>query len=152
MLPWLQSIDAALFRFINLKLGTPALDPVMKALSGTAWFIPAVLVLAAGLLWKGGKRGRVFVVVLALTLGLGDSFVINPLKKLTGRDRPFVQLTDTRLLVGRGDSNSLPSSHTSTWFAATLVAFAFYRRSWRVMLLQYWRCRRSRRSWCQAPE
>ena len=87
MLPWLQSIDAALFRFINLKLGTPALDPVMKALSGTAWFIPAVLVLAAGLLWKGGKRGRVFVVVLALTLGLGDSFVINPLKKLTGRDR-----------------------------------------------------------------
>ena len=134
MFPWLQSLDTALYRFINLKLGTPALDPIMRTLSGTAWFIPLVLAVGVGLLWKGGQRGRTFVAVLALTLGLGDSFIINPLKKLTDRDRPFLQQTDARLLVGRGDSNSMPSSHTSTWFAATLVAFVFYRRSWRVML------------------
>jgi membrane-associated phospholipid phosphatase len=134
MLPWLQSLDTALYRFINLKLGTPALDPFMRTLSGTAWFIPLVIAVGVGLLWKGGKRGRTFVAVLALTLGLGDSFIINPLKKLTDRDRPFLQQTDARLLVGRGNSNSMPSSHTSTWFAATLVAFAFYRRSWRVLL------------------
>ena len=134
MFPWLQSLDTALYRFINLKLGTPALDPIMRTLSGTAWFIPLVLAVGVGLLWKGGQRGRTFVAVLALTLGLGDSFIINPLKKLTDRDRPFLQQTDARLLVGKGDSNSMPSSHTSTWFAATLVAFAFYRRSWRVML------------------
>lgn len=134
MFPWLQSLDTALYRFINLKLGTPALDPIMRTLSGTAWFIPLVLAVGVGLLWKGGQRGRTFVAVLALTLGLGDSFIINPLKKLTDRDRPFLQQTDARLLVGRGNSNSMPSSHTSTWFAATLVAFAFYRRSWRVLL------------------
>ena len=134
MLPWLQSLDTALYRFINLKLGTPALDPIMRTLSGTAWFIPLVIALAVGLLWKGGRRGLTFVAVLALTLGLGDSFIINPMKKLTDRDRPFVQQPDARLLVGKGNSNSMPSSHTSTWFAATLVAFAFYRRSWRVML------------------
>ncbi len=134
MFPWLQSLDTALYRFINLKLGTPALDPIMRTLSGTAWFIPLVIALGVGLLWKGGQRGRTFVAVLALTLGLGDSFIINPIKKLTDRGRPFLQTTDARLLVGRGDSNSMPSSHTSTWFAATLVAFAFYRRSWRVLL------------------
>ena len=134
MFPWLQSLDTALYRFINLKLGTPALDPIMRILSGTAWFIPLVIALGVGLLWKGGQRGRTFVAVLVLTLGLGDSFIINPIKKLTDRDRPFLQQSDARLLVGRGDSNSMPSSHTSTWFAATLVAFAFYRRSWRVLL------------------
>lgn len=134
MLPWLQSLDTAAFRFINLKLGTPWLDPIMRALSGTSWFIPAVVLLAAWLLWKGGARGRLFVLILALVIAAGDSFVINQLKHLLDRARPFADVADIRLLVGKGDSNSFPSSHTATWFAATLVAMVFYRRTFFVML------------------
>src|SRR6185369_15846461 len=58
----------------------------------------------------------------------------NRVKKLVDRPRPYIGVPDARLLVGKGDSASMPSSHSSTWFAATLIAFIYYRRSWRVLL------------------
>jgi 4-amino-4-deoxy-L-arabinose transferase-like glycosyltransferase/membrane-associated phospholipid phosphatase len=134
MLPWLQSIDAALYRFINLKLSCSFLDKVMPWLAGNVGFIPAVVLLALAFLWKGGARERLFVVVLALVLGAGDTLLINGLKHVAARPRPFVNLPDARRLVGYGESASMPSSHTSTWFAAALVAFVYFRRSWRFML------------------
>jgi membrane-associated phospholipid phosphatase len=131
---WLESADRALFRFINVELSQPILDSVMPLFSANPLFIPVVLVLAIALLWKGGTRGRVFVVLLALTLALGDTFVINTLKHSLGRMRPFHSITDAHLLVGRGSSGSMPSSHVSTWFAALVLSYVFYRRSWRFML------------------
>ena len=130
----LESADRALFRFINLELSHPVLDAVMPLFSSNPFFIPVVLGLAIGLLWKGGTRGRVFVVLLAIILALGDAFVINTLKHALGRLRPFHDIADAHLLVGRGSSGSMPSSHTSTWFAALLISYVFYRRSWRFML------------------
>jgi membrane-associated phospholipid phosphatase len=131
---WLHLVDLALFRFINLKLSNGFLDLILPELSSNAWFAPVVLVLGIWLVWKGGARGRLFVLSLAVILGAGDGLVINPLKKAAARSRPFVELPEANVLVGRGQSGSLPSSHTSTWFAATLLAAAYYRRSWRVML------------------
>jgi hypothetical protein len=43
-------------------------------------------------------------------------------------------LGDARLLIGCSDSGSLPSNHAANWFAATLITFVFYRRSWWFML------------------
>src|SRR5688572_20206635 len=130
----LESADSTLFRFINLELSHPVLDTVMPLFSSNPFFIPVVLGLAIGLLWKGGTRGRVFVVLLAVILALGDAFVINTLKHALGRLRPFHDIADAHLLVGRGSSGSMPSSHTSTWFAALLISYVFYPRSWRFML------------------
>ena len=106
----------------------------MPLFSSNPFFIPVVLAIAIGLLWKGGTRGRAFVILLAVILALGDAFVINTLKHALGRMRPFHEIPDANLLVGRGSSNSMPSSHTSTWFAALLVSHVFYPRSWRFML------------------
>lgn len=131
---WLETADVALFRWINQTVSNPVFDWVLPLFSTNRLFVPAVLLLAVGLLWQGGARGRVFVFSLALVLALGDAFVINLLKHAVGRARPFMELPDVRMLVGKGSSGSLPSSHTSTWFAATLMAFVFYRRSWRFML------------------
>ena len=134
MSDWLQSIDAALFRFINLKLACPALDALMPPLSGQVLFVPFLVLLAALLCWKGGVRGRLFVVMLGLVLALGDSFVTDHLKHVIGRLRPFYDITDARVLVGKGDSGSMPSGHASVWFAAAFVAFVFYPRSAYFML------------------
>jgi len=133
---WLLSLDTALFRFINQKLNNPLFDAVMPQLAGNAWFIPAVILLAVWLVWKGGTRGRLFVLMLALVLALGDGLVINTIKKAVARPRPYNTVTDAILnpAVGKGGSGSMPSSHTSTWCAAALVAFVYYRRSWRFML------------------
>ena len=133
-MPVLQSIDTALFRFINGKLGNPLLDAVMPQFSSNAWFIPLLLLGGGWLLWKGGVRARLLVLMLALVLGLGDSLVINRVKKAVARPRPGQEIADARLRVGRGGSGSMPSSHSSTWFAATLITFVYYRRSWRFLL------------------
>jgi 4-amino-4-deoxy-L-arabinose transferase-like glycosyltransferase len=131
---WLQSLDTALFRFINLNLSNPVLDGIMPQFAGNSWFIPAAILLAIWLVWKGGTRGRLFLLMLALVLALGDSFVINTVKKAIDRPRPYNAVPEAILLVGKGGSGSMPSSHTSTWCAAALIALVYYRRSWRIMV------------------
>ena len=131
---WAQALDVALFRFVNQRLANPFLDSVMPFFSGNRFFIPALICLSIFLLWRGGSRARVFVPVLFLILALGDGLVINTIKHAVARPRPYLQLDGVRELLGRGESGSMPSSHTSTWFAATFLAYTFYRRSWRAML------------------
>jgi len=131
---WLESVDLKFFRFINLELRHPVLDAIMPQFSGNDWFLPAVILLAIGLIWKGGARGRVLVLMLTLIIALGDAFVINTIKDAIGRPRPYNAVSEAILLVGKGGNGSMPSSHTSTWFAATLVTFTLYRRSWLFML------------------
>jgi undecaprenyl-diphosphatase len=131
---WLQTLDTGLFRFINLELVNPLCDRVMPLLSGNVAFAPVVAVIGLLLVWKGGWRGRLFVVMLALAVGLTDGLVCNTLKHLIARPRPFWVLPEARCLVGKSGSGSLPSSHAANWFAATMIACIYYRRSWRFML------------------
>lgn len=131
---WLLSLDTSLLRFINLQCQHPVLDAVMSFLSGNRLFVPALVLLGAWVLVKGGVRGRVFVALLVVILALGDHLVINMLKKLVARPRPFVVMPDLHLTAGRGGSGSMPSGHASIWFAATLIAYVYYRWSWRLMV------------------
>lgn len=133
-MPWLQSLDESLLRAINQGLSNDLLDWLMPLFAWNAFFVPALIVLAIALLWKGGPRGRIFVFLVALIIAMGDAFVINTIKHALARARPFHDIPELNLLVGRGSSASMPSSHTATWFAGTLIAYAFYRRSIYVML------------------
>ena len=109
-------------------------DRLMPWLSGNPLFAPSLALGVLLLLWRGGFRGRLFLLTLGVVLLLGDNGLINPLKIAFQRPRPFLDLADVRLLVGRGGSGSFPSSHASSWFAALVIAMAFYPRSWRWML------------------
>jgi 4-amino-4-deoxy-L-arabinose transferase-like glycosyltransferase/membrane-associated phospholipid phosphatase len=125
----LQSLDIALFRFINGNMANGFLDVLMPIASGNAFFYPILVVAAVALIWKGGVRGIVCVIVLGLVLAIGDGWICREIKQAVGRERPFLALPDVRCLIGRGGSPSLPSSHAANWFAATTVAFMYYRRS-----------------------
>src|SRR5262245_3551739 len=129
MSDWLQSLDTAFFRFINLKLACPALDALMPHLSGSSLFVPSLVVLAVLLCWRGGMRGRLFVVMMGRVLALGNALVTDQLKDVIGRLRPFYDIPEARVLVGRGTSGSMPSGHASLWFAASFLAFCYYPRS-----------------------
>lgn len=131
---WLQAVDVALFRFVNQSLANPVFDWLMPRLAGHALFIPALLMLAGVLVWRGGRRGRLFVLLLALVILLGDPLVCNTIKKAVGRPRPGIALADTRPLLRSTGRGSMPSAHAANWFAAAMVCFVFYRRSWRVMV------------------
>ena len=122
-----------MFEFINHRLINPVFDWVMPFASGNAYFHPALVLLGVLLIWKGGRRGLICGLMLALIVPLNDGLV-NLIKHAVERNRPFVTLNDVHLLVGRSGSYSMPSGHAANWFSATMVALLYYRRSVWIML------------------
>src|SRR5437867_1392922 len=90
---WLQTVDLELFRFINSTLSNPVLDQVMPFLSGNHFFVPVLTLLAILLVWKGGARGLICVILLILVVWLGDSYICNTIKHALQRPRPFLTLS-----------------------------------------------------------
>jgi len=144
----LHSIDIATFRFINGTLSNSFFDAVMPVFAGNAWFWPLLIVCGLAAIWKGGTRGRCCVLMLAIVLPLGDGWITNSIKHAVQRPRPCLTLPGVNLPLkksravdessdfrrGCATSGSFPSGHTTNWFAATMVAWMFYRRTLRFML------------------
>ena len=149
---WLQSLDTNLFLLVNRSLVNPVFDWLMPVLSGSGgvmhWFVLVVAVAAIAALFFGNARLRLCALLMVLVVVLGDPLVVNTVKHAVTRPRPFVTLPDARVFghVGQGyvppekmatdtpGLNSFPSAHAANWFAVTMVAFLFYRKSWRFLL------------------
>lgn len=121
--------DVALFHWINRDLASPWLDGVMRFLSYNRLFEPVLVGLALLMTWRGGRRGRVFLVVVAAGAALANGLVVDPLKGGVGRARPWVDVPETILRVGHGHSHeSLPSGHALLTTTATVIAGWYYPR------------------------
>jgi 4-amino-4-deoxy-L-arabinose transferase-like glycosyltransferase/membrane-associated phospholipid phosphatase len=133
---WLQTIDTALFHFINRSLGNPFFDWLMPILSGSGvpWFIPLVVAVIVIALFFGSARARLCALLVTLVIAIGDPLIINTIKHAVGRPRPCMALNEVVERLGCTTSGSMPSAHSANWFAMTTVLFLFYRRSWRFML------------------
>lgn len=107
----------------------------------------------------GGFRGRAFLVVTGLAIGLTDALVVDTLKDTIGRPRPHEAVVGVRTLDLAKSSprffaltmplredysvhrllppagNSFPSGHASNNFAIAAVACVFFRRWGWVALL-----------------
>jgi membrane-associated phospholipid phosphatase len=145
---WLYSIDVACFRFINGMLANPVLDRLMPLFAGNWLFWPVLFTAATWAIWKGGARGRLCVLLLAIVLTAGDCWITNTLKDVVARPRPCLSIDDVNLPMvdspvldkqneyrrGCSDTGSFPSGHTTNWWAATFVLWLFYPRTLRYML------------------
>src|ERR1700690_1342460 len=155
---WLQSFDTSLFLFVNRSLANPVFDWLMPVLSGNNGvkheFIMLAVAVGVALLCFGNRRLRLCVLLTTLIVATNDGLICNTIKHAVARPRPFVVLPEARVygMIGKGyvppqlndygvdraankgSRNSMPSSHASNWFAATMVLFLFYRRSLRFML------------------
>ena len=143
---WFQSLDAALFHFVNSTLANSFFDWLMPVLSGNGvpWLI-AVVVAVPVALFFGSTRLRLCALFMVLVVALGDPLVVGTIKNAVARPRPFVSLPDARLfgVTGKGyvapmadgtlpataNVHSFPSAHAANWFALATIAFLFYRRS-----------------------
>ena len=134
MIGWLQSLDVSLFRFINSSLSNPVFDRLMPFLSNSPWFACILIAICLWLLFCGGARGRICVLMLVLSLCIGNWLIVDTIKHVVGRLRPFHTLPDVHLRIGMGDSFSMPSSHAANWFSAAVILFVYFRRSIWVML------------------
>lgn len=154
----MTSWDLSLLHQINTAWSHPVLDWLMPALSAIEAWLPLLIAAALIIAWRGGKRGRVMLLCLAIALGIGDGVVSNTLKKTIGRVRPRDAMADVlvrdlgtaspafmRLFEkpavkasepnGEARGKSFPSSHTINLFAAATVIACFYCRAGLAMYL-----------------
>jgi 4-amino-4-deoxy-L-arabinose transferase-like glycosyltransferase/membrane-associated phospholipid phosphatase len=127
----LQDFDTALFRLVHNLSGHPAFDAFVTFFNGGAWFKRIGILLGILVFWKGNIRIRICLLFLALVVAVGDGVIIGGLKRGIARQRPYLQLADTKPL-GRGDAFSMPSGHAANSMAAAIVFATFYRR-WRYV-------------------
>jgi 4-amino-4-deoxy-L-arabinose transferase-like glycosyltransferase/membrane-associated phospholipid phosphatase len=110
----LPELDALLFFLVNLNLQNSFFDLVMPFITKNVWMIFLPL-----FLWCAAKDRK--TALLALVLGVGAlllaDWTSNTLKHFFGRVRPCHMLDGVRLLVGCGESFSMPSSHAVNAFA-----------------------------------
>jgi membrane-associated phospholipid phosphatase len=135
---WLQTLDIALFHFVNGSLSNRFFDWLMPIMSGGGgvmrWFVLFVLAAIVGALCFGNARARLCALMVVLVIALGDPLVVNTIKHLVDRPRPCAVLPGVVERLGCTGSGSMPSAHAANWFAMTMVVFLFYRRSLWFML------------------
>jgi membrane-associated phospholipid phosphatase len=117
-----QRLDTWIFLFFNLRGYHPKwLDRVMWLATQVGNMVTACLL--AGLLFLLDARRLAGEVILGtLTLWL----VVEMIKALTGRARPFLDLGEARIIGWRERGRSFPSGHTAqTFLLATLLSQQF---------------------------
>ncbi len=122
-----HSLDALVFLFFNIRGRRPFwLDKLMFAYTQLGNGLAAFLL--AGLAYGSGAHRLAYEIVLG-TLSLG--IVVELVKAITRRARPFVHLTQARIVGWRERGRSFPSGHTSqTFFLTTLLIQHFHLNLW----------------------
>lgn len=127
-----QRVDAWAFLFLNLRGHRPPwLDQLMRGFTqignGLAGVVLALILFFAGL------RLLAYEMILGtLTLWL----VVELVKALVHRGRPFIRVTQARIVGRREGGRSFPSGHTSqAFFMATLLVGYFQPGVWALGLL-----------------
>jgi undecaprenyl-diphosphatase len=134
MLELLNSIDIALFRFMNENLSNSFFDflmPFITDLNKQPFVLALVLALVIWMIIRGNRRVRLAAILLILTVIISDQLSSSIIKFWLDRPRPCRALENVRLLVSCGSGFSFPSSHAVNNFAAAFVlSFFFPRAKW----------------------
>lgn len=127
-----QKLDAWIFTFVNLR-GYHA-----RWLDGAMWGITQIgsfgfAFLAAAFFALNGFRHLAILLILGL---LSLWLIVELVKTLTDRDRPFTFLEKVRVVGWRALGLSFPSGHTAqTFFLMTMIVHHFQLNVWVSALL-----------------
>lgn len=127
-----QKVDTWVFLILNFRGRHPIwLDRMMLCLTQIGSGIAAMVI--GLILFLTGNRVFSYKFILGtLTLWL----MVELLKYLVHRSRPFIRLTQTRTIGNRANGRSFPSGHTSqAFFMVTLIAQHFHLSIWFMLLL-----------------
>ncbi|MBI4690259.1 MAG: glycosyltransferase family 39 protein [Nitrospirae bacterium] len=132
----LLDIDTYIFFFINRDLKNSVFDTLMRLLTDRYYLL--ILLLAVWLIIKDRKRALIPILLTVVSIALSD-WLSNMLKHLIERIRPCHTLEGVSLLVGCGDSFSMPSNHAAN---ASAIIFALsYRPPGDMDSWKRWICR-----------
>jgi len=127
-----ERLDAWVFLSFNVRGARPLwLDRIMLGFSQIGNGLTSLAI--AVILFFASERLLAYELILGtLTLWL----VVELVKFLIHRPRPFIRLTQARIVGYRPIGRSFPSGHTSeAFFMATLIAPHFHANAWVVFLL-----------------
>jgi undecaprenyl-diphosphatase len=134
VLDFLNSIDIALFHFINGSLCNLVFDFLMPFITDLNKQRIVLVFVAVILLWmliRGRRHVRITAILLIITIVVSDQLNSSVIKYWLERPRPCHSLQNVHLLVSCGSGFSFPSSHAVNNFAAALIlAFFFPRTKW----------------------
>ena len=132
MLDFFNSLDTALFRFINDSLSNSVFDFFMPLITDLNKQRIVLIIVAVVLLWmivRGRRTGRIAAILLIITIIISDQLSSSVIKYWFERPRPCYSLQNVHLLVSCGSGLSFPSSHAVNNFAGALVLTFFYPRA-----------------------
>lgn len=120
---WLVSNDRNLFSFINTQLRNNVLDylmPRITHLGGATITVTSLLMLIA--FFSGNARSWAIEAFISLSV---SHIFVQIIKKIYGRKRPYMVLTNARTFANPLVDYSFPSGHTTSSFAIA-TAFALH--------------------------
>jgi|Deesub1362A_J573_1020465.scaffolds.fasta_scaffold00132_36 undecaprenyl-diphosphatase len=117
-------MDIQVFYIINRGIHSPILDTLMIFVTERP-YIPILLLMVPAFV-RDIKKAVVVLLLCLIALAMGDASS-NMLKHLFERPRPCHTLIGVRLLVGCGNSFSMPSSHAVNAFAVVATFSHFFR-------------------------
>jgi undecaprenyl-diphosphatase len=125
---FLQQIDTSVFFFFNHTLSNGVFDAFFSAITNIRNWIPVYIIFALLLIIKGGKKGRIGLVMVLLLVTLTDQVGFKLLKEHVCRPRPFDALHDVLLPNGKAGGYSFPSNHALNNFGVATFFSMLYRQ------------------------
>lgn len=120
------NLDRSIFHFINQSLSNPVFDAIMPFITGRAVLL--ILPVIVWMLLSDRRAATVVVIVAIISLTFSDG-ISNLLKHLIERPRPFLDIPEAIVLVGKGSSASIPSGHATNVFSVvTVLIYMIYSR------------------------
>jgi undecaprenyl-diphosphatase len=115
MINALQRMDIRILNFIDKYLRYEILDRIMPVVTSLGNVGAVWIILSIYLLNDNNYRvyGYIVVTALILALVLGEGIM----KHLVKRTRPFIKMSDQKLLIKRPITYSFPSGHAASSFA-----------------------------------
>ncbi len=136
MLNFFQSVDINLIIWIHQYFSNTLFDIFMPFITNkNNWTLPIIgLIIVLG--FFSGKRGKIALTILIISLSFTDAICAQLLKPFFERIRPsHLNLEEINLLVSKGGKWSMPSNHAANIFALAVVLSYFYKEYKSILLI-----------------
>ena len=129
MLDFLNTIEINLLIWIQNHLSNSFFNFLMPFITNEKnWFIP-IIILCYKLGFQSGKKGRLSLIILIISLALTDAICAQILKPFFERIRPsHLNIEEFKLLVSKGGKWSMPSNHAANIFSLAAILSYFYHK------------------------
>ena len=128
MLEYFIYLDTQLFYLLNVTLQNTFFDWLMPFITKKEHWFPVWGAIVILMIWKGGKEGRIIILLVIPLILLSDQISSSFLKPLVGRIRPCNTLENINLLVNKSKAFSFPSAHAANFFALATYFGYYYRK------------------------